>query len=99
MAITDELETQEERPCLHCLIIDVIDNYFAEYPVSEEDPDMIDTAEVVTAVAKTIAELTCSQDSVARQKMIDQLTKEVLQYDEEFRQQDMMGSTGSGARH
>jgi hypothetical protein len=99
MAITDDVESQEERPCLHCLIIDVIDSYFADYPVSEDEPDMIDTAEVVTAVAKTVAELTCGQDAAARQKTIDQLTQEVLQYDEEFRQQDVMGGTGSGARH
>lgn len=99
MAMSDNPEGQDDRPCLHCLMIEVIDGYFADYPVSEEDPDAIDTTEVITAVAKTMAELTCSQDAGDRQKMIDQLVREVLDYDEEYRQQDVLGGTGSGARH
>jgi hypothetical protein len=92
----DELD---ERPCLHCLMIEMIDGFFAEYPVSPDEPDAIDTNEVTTAVAKTMAELTCSQDVSARQKMIDQLVQEVMKYDEEYRQQDMLGNAGSHARH
>jgi hypothetical protein len=97
--MADEQKDDEERPCLHCLIVELVDNYFAEYPVSEDDPDMIDTDEVITALAKTVAELTCGQDAAARQTMIDQLTRAVMDYDAEYRQQDAMGQPGSHARH
>lgn len=97
--MSDEIETADERPCLHCLLIEVIDGFYAENPISTEEPDAIDTNEVITAVAKTLAELTCGQDPAARQEMIDQFNREVLQYDDEYRQQDLMGGTGSAARH
>jgi hypothetical protein len=92
----DELD---ERPCLHCLMIELIDNFFADYPVSTDEPDTVDPDEVVTAVAKTVAELTCNQDATSRQNMIEQLMREVMKYDAEFRQQDELGTPGSGARH
>src|SRR5580704_12383865 len=38
-AMADEQNDDDERPCLHCLIVEVVDNFFAEYPVSEEAPD------------------------------------------------------------
>jgi hypothetical protein len=95
----DDQNENDERPCLHCVIVEVIDNFFADYPVSNDEPDTIDTEEVVTAVAKTIAELTCSQDPSVRQTMIEQLMREIMNYDAEYRQQDEMGRAGSEARH
>jgi hypothetical protein len=96
----DEMQNEtDERPCLHCLIIELIDNFFADYPVSSEDPDIVDPDEVVTAVAKTVAELTCGQDAASRQNLIEQLMREVMKYDAEYRQQDELGVPGSGARH
>ncbi|HEY1978992.1 MAG TPA: hypothetical protein VGH13_02815 [Xanthobacteraceae bacterium] len=53
----------------------------------------------MTAVAKTVAELTCSLDSASRQAMLEQLTREIADYDAEFRQQDALGSSASAARH
>jgi hypothetical protein len=97
--MADDQNDDEERPCLHCLLVEVIDNFFAEYPVSADEPDAVDTDEIVTAVAKTVAELTCSQNATSRQSMIEQLMREVMEYDAEFRQQDAMGAAGSGARH
>ncbi len=97
--MSDEQDEAEERPCLHCLIVELIDNFFAEYPVSNDDPDAIDTDEVITAVAKTVAELTCSVHETARQNLVEQLTREVLKYDAEYREQDELGTAGSGARH
>jgi hypothetical protein len=94
----DQIET-EERPCLHCLIVELIDNFFAEYPVSNEEPDTMDTDEVTTALAKTMAELTCSRDEAGRQTMIEQLMREIMTYDAEYRQQDALGVVGSDARH
>jgi hypothetical protein len=96
----DEMQNEtDERPCLHCLIIELIDNFFADYPVSSEEPDIVDPDEVVIAVAKTVAELTCGQDAASRQNLIEQLMREVMKYDAEYRQQDELGVPGSGARH
>jgi len=97
--MSDDQNEDEERPCLHCLIVEAIDNFFAEYPVSTDEPDTIDTQEVITAVAKTVAELTYSQDAAGRQNMIEQLMREIMNYDAEYRQQDELGRAGSDARH
>jgi hypothetical protein len=97
--MSDDQEENEERPCLHCLIVEVIDDFFAEYPVATGESNTIDTDEVIIAVAKTVAELTCSQDGAVRQNMIEQLMREIMNYDAEFRQQDTMGTDRSHARH
>ena len=89
----------EERPCLHCLMVELIDDFFAEYPVATGDPNTIDTDEVITAVAKTVAELTSSQDGAVRQNMIEQLKREIINFDAEFRQQEATGVPSSDARH
>ncbi|HUI14923.1 MAG TPA: hypothetical protein VL048_15810 [Xanthobacteraceae bacterium] len=95
----DDHNDDEERPCLHCLMVELIDNFFAEYPVSDEEPEALDTDEVINAVAKTVAELTYSQSAADRQKMIEQLMREIMQFDAEYRQQEAMGTAGSDARH
>jgi len=97
--MSEDRDDQEERPCLHCLVVELVDNFFAEYPAATGESDTIDTDEVITAVAKTVAELTSSQDAAVRQNMIEQLMREIMNYDAEFRQQDAVGTTGSDARH
>ena len=62
-----EERDHQERPCLHCMIVELIDDFFAEYPANTGESDTIDTDEVITAIAKTMAELTCSQDGAIRQ--------------------------------
>ena len=94
-----EERDDQERPCLHCMMIDLIDDFFAEYPAATGDPDTIDTDEVVTAIAKTVAELTCSQDGTIRQQMIEQLMREIVEYDAEFRRDAGTGTISSDARH
>jgi hypothetical protein len=98
-AISDDLKDDEERPCLHCLLVESIDNFYAEYPVSEDEPAAIDSDEIVTALAKVVAEMTCSMEEASRQQMIERLMREIMEYDAEFRQQDEMGTAISGARH
>ena len=97
--MSDDQEASEERPCLHCLIVELIDDFFADYPVATDEPNTIDTEEVITAVAKTVAELTSSQNEADRQTMIEQLMREIMNYDAEFREQDAMGTDRSHARH
>jgi hypothetical protein len=74
----------QERPCLHCVMVELIDDFFAEYPAASGEPDVIDTDEVVTAIAKTVAELTCGQDGTIRQQLIEQLMREIIDYDASF---------------
>ena len=94
-----EERNDQERACLHCMIIELIDDFFAEYPAATGEPDTIDPDEVVIAIAKTVAELTCSQDGAIRQQMIEQLMREIMNYDAEFRRDAGTGGIGSDARH
>ncbi len=94
-----EAQDTEERPCLHCMMVEGIDQFFTENPASADEPDTIDTDEVITAVVKTVAEFTCSQDGTGRQQIIENLMREIMEYDAEFRQEDTVGVTGSAARH
>ena len=97
--MSEDRDDEEERPCLHCLVVELVDNFFAEYPAATGELDPIDTDEVITAVAKTVAELTSSQDGAVRQNMIEQLMREIMNYDAEFRKQEVMGTPNSAARH
>ncbi len=57
--MSDEREDQE-RPCLHCMMVELIDDFFAEYPATPGRSDTVDTEEgdeVIVAIAKTVAEL------------------------------------------
>ena len=97
-------ETQEdqERPCLHCMIIDLIEDFLAEYPATADGSDTVDTREadeVIGAIAKTVAELTSRQDGVIRQQLIEQLMREIMQHDADFRSEEATGSSGSIAWH
>jgi len=91
-----EDQATEERPCLHCMMVELIDDFFAEYSAAGGEPDTVDTDEVLTAVAKTVAELTSTQNSTIRQQMIEQLMRDIMDYDAEFRRED---AGGSAARH
>jgi hypothetical protein len=97
-----EARDDQERPCLHCMIVDLIDDFFAEYPAPAGGSDKVDTGEadeVIVAIAKTVAELTSRQDGTIHQQLIEQLMREILNYDAEFRREDAAGSIESHARH
>ena len=57
------------------------------------------TSGIGLAIAKTFAELTSRQDGVVRQQLIEQLMREIMNYDAEFRRDDATGVSGSHARH
>jgi hypothetical protein len=94
-----EERDDQERPCLHCMIVELIDDFFAEYPANTGESDTIDTNEVITAIAKTMAELTCSQDGAIRQQLIERLMSEIMNYDTQFRRDDGTGAMRSNAWH
>ena len=94
-------QEDQERPCLHCMMVELIDEFFAEYPTSAGS-DKVDTNEadeVIDAVAKTIAELTSQQDGVIRQQVIEELVRQIMHYDGEFRREETTSAVGSSAKH
>jgi hypothetical protein len=97
-----EKREDQERPCLHCMMVELIEDFFAEYPATIGGADKVDTGEadeVIVALAKTVAELTSSQDGTIRQQLIEHLMREIMNYDAEFRSEEATGSSGSIARH
>ena len=97
-----EQRADQERPCLHCMIVELIGDFFTEYPATSSGSDSVDTDEadeVIDAIAKTVAELTCQQHSTIRQQLIEHLMQEVMRYDAEFRSEDATSPGGSYARH
>ena len=84
------------------MIVELIDDFFAEYPATAAGSEKVDTDEaddVIDAIAKTVAELTSQQDGVIRQALIDQLMRAIMNYDAEFRREDAGGAAVSHARH
>ena len=70
----------QERPCLHCMMIELIDDFFAECPATSGGSDNVDTGEadeVIDAIAKTFAELTSQQEGLIRQQLIERLMREI----------------------
>ena len=52
--------SDQERPYFHCMMAELIDDFFAEYPATDGGSDKVDTGEaneVIVAIAKTVAEL------------------------------------------
>ena len=84
------------------MIVDLIDDFFAEYPTAPGESDKVDTGEadeVIVAVAKTVAELTCRQDGIIRQQVIEQLMRQIMHYDREFRREEATSAVSSHAKH
>jgi hypothetical protein len=79
------------------MIVELVEEFYAEYAATTGDT--INTDEVITATAKTVAELTCGQNGTIQQKMIEQLMCEIMNYDAEFRRDDERPEIGSCARH
>ena len=85
-----EKEERHERPCLHCMMVELIDDFFAEYRAAGglDKVDTDEADEVIDAVAKTVAELTSQQDGVIRQQVIEQLMRQIMHQDGEFRREE-----------
>jgi hypothetical protein len=82
-------------------MVELIDDFFAEYPATAGS-DKIDAAEadeVIDAIAKTAAELTSRQDGMIRQQVIEQLMRQIMHYDGEFRREEETSAVGSHAKH
>ncbi len=97
MSQTSELN--DERPCLHCLIGDLIDDYYGEFGSLVGTTDTIDTNELLSALAKTLAELTYDSDAAQRQRMKEDFLRDVSKFEAEFREAQLTETPASDARH
>ena len=70
--MSDDSSSDSERPCLHCLIADTIDDFYAEYGSASGEKETIDMDEIISALGKTIAELTYGSDAQSRQRIIEE---------------------------
>jgi hypothetical protein len=82
--MSDGTESNDERPCLHCLIADVIDDFYAEYGSLGGDKDAVDVDEIITALAKTVAEMTYGSNAALRQRILEDLMREISEFESEF---------------
>ncbi len=92
-------ESNDERPCLHCLIGDLIDEFYEEFGSTSGEPDTIDTAELLSALAKTFAEFSYDYDAAQRQRMLQDFISDVAKFEAEFQEAKMNEAPGSDARH
>ena len=92
--MSDTPESNDDRPCLHCLIGDLIDDFYAEYGSLSGEADTIDADEVITALAKTVADITLGSDAALRQRILEDLTREISKFEAEY-----ANASGSDMRH
>jgi hypothetical protein len=90
----DDPSSNDERPCLHCLIADVIDDFYAEYGSLSGEKDVIDMDEIISALGKTVAEMTYGSDAAVRRRVLEDLTREIAHFEEEY-----ANSPASDVRH
>jgi hypothetical protein len=60
---------------------------------------LVSTLSDPAAVGYSVAELTSQQDGVIRQQLVEQLMREIMKYDAEFRREDAAGAIASHAKH
>jgi hypothetical protein len=97
--IEPNTDTDDERPCLHCLIGDLIDEFYREYGSPSGEPDTVDAGEIIMALAKTVAETTYDADPVQRQSLIEEMMREIAKCEAEFRERSKREGPASAARH
>jgi hypothetical protein len=88
-------ENEQERPCLHCLMVELIDDFFAEYPPAPGGSDDVDTEEADKIIedVEDRGGTDLRQDDIFRQYLIEQLMREIMKFDGEFRREDAPGSS------
>jgi hypothetical protein len=97
--MSENPEVEDERPCLHCLIGDLIDEYYGEYGSPSGEADVIDIDEIMTALAKVVAEITSGSDAAEGRRIVDDLTREIAKFDTEYRESAATGASGVHVRH
>jgi hypothetical protein len=97
--LSDNQEADDQRPCLHCLIADLIDDFYEQYGSPSGEAETVDMGEVMSALAKVVAEMTFGSDAAFREQVLKDFAEEVSRFEMEFRESDTTGASTSGARH
>lgn len=92
--MSENPESNDERPCLHCLIADTIDDFYAEYGSLSGEKDAMDMDEIISALGKTVAEMTFGSDAALRARIVEDLMREISRFEAEY-----ANSSGSDMRH
>jgi hypothetical protein len=58
------------------------------------EKDTVDVDEIITALAKTVAEMTFGSDAAVRQRILEDLVREISQFEAEY-----ASAPGSDMRH
>jgi hypothetical protein len=90
--MSENPETDNERPCLHCLISDLINEFYDEYGSLSGEEDAIDVDEILTALAKLVADMTSTCDAALRRRILERLTREIAKFEAEFDAEDTNAS-------
>src|ERR1700720_1187519 len=73
--MSDTEGSSDERPCLHCLIGETIENFYAEYGTLSGEKEAIDVDEIISALGQTMADLISGFEPSLRQQVIRVPTK------------------------
>ena len=92
--MSDTEGSNDDRPCLHCLIADTIDDFYAEYGSLSGEKDTIDMDEIISALGNTVAELISGSDPSLRQRIMEELMSEISRFEAEY-----ASAPGSDMRH
>jgi hypothetical protein len=79
-----------------------MDRLLGPQGIGQAGSGKVDTDEaddVIDAVAKTVAEMTSRQDGFIRQQVIEQLMRQIMHYDAEFRREEATSTVSSDAKH
>jgi hypothetical protein len=75
--MADTEGSSDERPCLHCLIGETIEDFYAEYGPLSGEKEAIDVDEIIFALGKTMADLISGFEPSLRQPIIEDLMTEI----------------------
>jgi hypothetical protein len=81
--MSDTEGSNDERPCLHCLIGETIEDFYAEYGTLSGETEA-NVEEIISALGKTIAELISGSDPSSRQPIIEDLMTEISRFEAEY---------------
>jgi hypothetical protein len=76
--MSDTEGSRDERPCLHCLIGETIEDFYAEYGTLSGETEAIDVDEIISALG-TMADLISGSEPSLRQRIIEDLMSKNLE--------------------
>ena len=78
--MSDTEGLSDERPCLHCLIGETIQDYYADYGCLSGEEDAIDVGEIISALGKVVAELISAEPAMSP-AVIECLKREISRFE------------------